>query len=457
MRAERRLVAHTALVRAATYVRISASSLGEEAPGLDRQRNDVERLCKERGWEVVGRYQDADISAYRDVPRPGFEELRQLVEHGPLDAVVAWKLDRAFRRIAEAVEFLTLCRQRGVTFVSQQEGIDTSTPWGPVLFSLFASLAEMESRTRSDRITAWHEQRARAGKPAGGGSRPFGFEDDRVTHRPDEVGAIWVAAQRILAGSSLRSEARRVGLTTTGLKRVLTAPRTAGLRQHGSKTYPAAWEPILEEQTWLQLRQVLDRPGHEAGRRYLLTGGLARCGLCGSAIVARPKAGGRRCYTCAKDAGGCGHIRVLAEPLEAYVAEQTAEREAELPDDPPQVSSDEELRSALQADERALEELARDRYVRRSITDAEFRAAREDLVGRIADAQERLSRPRLGVDFSRLTTPMPWILPPGVDPDREDLDGWRRWITSHVERVSVGPAVRGRNRFDHSRVTIIWR
>jgi len=32
-----------------------------------------------------------------------------------------------------------------------------------------------------------------------------------------------------------------------------------------------------------------------------------------------------------------------------------------------------------------------------------------------------------------------------------------RWVTSYAEQVTVGPAVRGRNRFDPDRVTIEWR
>src|SRR6266545_950146 len=173
-------------MRAATYVRLSASRLGEEAPGLERQRGDVERLVRERVWELVEAFHDADTSAFRDVARPGFESLRRMVEEGAIGAVVVWKLDRAFRRLREAVEFLDLCQDRGVVFVSQQEGIDTSTPWGPLMFSLFASIAQMESQTRSDRTRAWHLQRAEAGMPAGGGSRPYGFNDDRVTHNLSE-------------------------------------------------------------------------------------------------------------------------------------------------------------------------------------------------------------------------------------------------------------------------------
>ena len=139
-----------------------------------------------------------------------------------------------------------------------------------------------------------------------------------MTHDRRETANLRRAAAAILKGSTLRAEARRLGLTKTGLRRALTAPRTAGLRQHREETYAATWKPILDEQAWLALRALLDGnagPG-TTSRRYLLTGGLAVCGLCGANLVARPKADGRRCYVCATDQGGCGKIRQLAAPLE---------------------------------------------------------------------------------------------------------------------------------------------
>ena len=83
--------------------------------------------------------------------RPGWADLEAQVQAGAVDVVVVWKMDRAFRRLKEAVDFLDMCQQRGVAFVSVTEGIDTTTPFGPVLFALFSAMAQLESRTRSDR------------------------------------------------------------------------------------------------------------------------------------------------------------------------------------------------------------------------------------------------------------------------------------------------------------------
>lgn len=448
-------------MKALVYTRLSASRLGEDAPGLARQRETCERLVRERGWELVDGLHDADVSAWSGVPRPGFADLRTRVEAGEAAAVVVWKLDRAFRSLSEAVEFLTLCRQHGVAFISATEGIDTTSTFGPVLFALFAAMAEIESTTRSERISAWHLQRARAGKPSGGGDRPYGFKEDRVSHEPTEARKLREAAARLVRGSSsLRTEARRLGLTTTGLRRALTRPRVVGLRQHGEDTYPAQWKPILNEETWLALRELLDRPGNGAGRRYLLTGGLAVCGLCGANLVARPKASGQRSYTCTS----CGKIRRLAAPVEELVARKVSHRHDELAlttEARPKRDTTDALRAELVADEAALEDLARARYVHRSLSEREFRAARDDLVARIATTQTTLANRATGrrkylLNLDEVET-APWELPPGTDPDPEELNEWRRWVAEVVEKVVVKAAVRGLNRFDPSCVEIRWR
>lgn len=57
-----RLVDNTAVL-AAIYTRISRNAgLGDQL-GVTRQREDCEALARRKGWEVVGVYEDNDISA----------------------------------------------------------------------------------------------------------------------------------------------------------------------------------------------------------------------------------------------------------------------------------------------------------------------------------------------------------------------------------------------------------
>jgi hypothetical protein len=151
--------------------------------------------------------------------------------------------------------------------------------------------------------------------------------------------------------------------------------------------------------------------------------------------------------------------RLPSGPREA--SHETPEKQTEVLDAQEERTVD-AMRRELDADERALETLARDHYVKRSITEPEFRGARGALIDRIAYTQARLASVGSSRGFRRLLeeakniTP-PWEVPPGTNPDPEELDEWRRWIAEAVEQVAVGSAVRGRNRFDPSRLTITWK
>jgi DNA invertase Pin-like site-specific DNA recombinase len=59
-------------VRAAIYARLSADRDGSGL-AVERQQEDCEKLCDERGWDVVAVLIDNDMSATSGKRRPGFD------------------------------------------------------------------------------------------------------------------------------------------------------------------------------------------------------------------------------------------------------------------------------------------------------------------------------------------------------------------------------------------------
>src|SRR5207248_3193123 len=140
---------------------------------------------------------------------------------------------------------------------------------------------------------------AKKGLPSPG-SKVWGFQRDRMTHEPEQAAQIRDIARRVLAGESLRSASLRYGKTPKDVKRVLLAPRMIGQRGYhatasgtkctqradcpGCVFFDAAWEPILDPNTFEALRLALtandrDKIGGVAAIRYLLTG-FVYCGVC---------------------------------------------------------------------------------------------------------------------------------------------------------------------------------
>ena len=178
-------------------------------------------------------------------------------------------------------------------------------------------------------------------------------------------------------------------------------------------------------------------------------------------MVARPKGDGRRCYVCASgvDFLGCGKIRQLSEPLEEFVRDAVfgvvaGPGFAKALRSEDQGDREFEILEALRVDEEALEELARDHYVRRLISKVEFLAVREDLERRVEGHRRELGR----VSSSQVLATLPSGLG-ALEAAWEDGEvSWRKALVRVVlEAVVLHPAVMGRNFFDPSRVELVWR
>jgi hypothetical protein len=57
-----------------------------------------------------------------------------------------WKLDRIGRSTKHLIDLMSQFVEKGIHFVSLKESVDTSTPTGKLVSTIFAALAEFESR-----------------------------------------------------------------------------------------------------------------------------------------------------------------------------------------------------------------------------------------------------------------------------------------------------------------------
>ncbi len=69
-------------------------------------------------------------------------------------AVLVFKLDRAFRSAKHMHDTLAVWEAQRLGFVSAREGFDTRTALGRLLLNLLASLAEFELEVLSERVRA---------------------------------------------------------------------------------------------------------------------------------------------------------------------------------------------------------------------------------------------------------------------------------------------------------------
>ncbi len=319
---------------AAIYARISEDRAGEML-GIKRQLADCERHAELKGWPVVERYCDDDISAYSRKPRPEYRRMLDDIISGRVDAVIVWHLDRLHRNPKELEEFFETCEKAHVTHLATVQGdVDLGTHDGKFHARIIGAVERKESDDKSRRATRKHLELAQSGRWAGG-RRPYGYSDQRLVV-PEEAAVIREVARRLVAGETLMSVAkdlnRRNIATARGskwtcqtLKHIVIHPRLAGHRTLKERIVgPAVWEAIVTDQESQRLRTLLTDPArrtNRSARRYLLSS-LLRCEVCGTKLGARPNHG-RPAYACIAGAGsrGCGGISILALPVEQFITE----------------------------------------------------------------------------------------------------------------------------------------
>jgi site-specific DNA recombinase len=460
------------VIRAGIYARISSDHEGDNL-AVSRQLADCEKLAAAKGWQVAERYVDADISAYSRKRRPEYERMLEEIEAGLVEGIVVYHADRLHRHPRELEDFIDLCQRYGTKLATVTGDIDLSSHDGQLIARIHGAVAKKESDDKSRRNQRKHEELAAAGRLSGGGTRPFGFEADHRTIRPTEAATIRECATRTLAGDSLRSicsdlNARGI-VTVKGkqwssqtLRRILLSGRISGQRDYKGDTLgKAEWDAIITPAETQRLRAKLKDPKrrtNRAARRYLLTR-LLRCHHCRMPLVARPRDDGSRRYVCASGpgSGGCGKTTVVAEQLETFIVEAVLHR-LDAPDLPRALNDSttddgSEWQAEIEQTQAKLDELA-ELWAEGTIGRSEWLKARAPLEKRQTLAKKRLAA------LNRTTA---------LEPHLGDVAGLReKWaemnltrqqqiVAALLDHVVVGPARRGYNRFDSSRLTPVWR
>jgi len=87
--------------------------------------------------------------------RPGWRQVKSICRRRlRIDAVIVFRLDRAFRSVADAITEIDALNSLGVKFISISEALDLTTPAGEFMMHVIAAFAQFEARIISERIKA---------------------------------------------------------------------------------------------------------------------------------------------------------------------------------------------------------------------------------------------------------------------------------------------------------------
>jgi DNA invertase Pin-like site-specific DNA recombinase len=309
--------------------------------GIPRQRNLTTTHIERRvGGKIIGEFTDTGRTAFQKVGgarpvRDGFTAMLAMLRANPGLGVGAWHADRLTRNSEDTEELIRVCTAGGHIVETPRGGsYDLATATGRKRLRDDANDAAYEVDHAIERITAMKLEHAADGHWLGG-RRPFGYEADGVTLRPDEAAAIAQGTKDVVSGAHLAAVARSWnarGLVTSAgrqwdnraVSRVLSRARNAGMLEHnGQIAAPAQWPAVVTENEWRAVAAILSDPGRKTtpgpARRHLLTF-IATCGVCGEPVFCTTVGAGgkrRKVYRCRKDTRG--HVARDVATLDEYV------------------------------------------------------------------------------------------------------------------------------------------
>ena len=308
--------------RAAIYARIS-----QKEPGVDKVENQIDEMRKyaeTRGFEVAEVFSDDDISAYKGLKeRPKFSELVERLEAREFDVVLATEQSRFYRNSPKDLQRLVnAAATGGAVILTRTEGeFDPSNAGSKFMMQLMDAFGGYESDVRVERQKARNRADLAAGLPTKG-SRPFGWEKDRITLRESEAlhirnayrailddgVTVWEIAQRwnaegLKTDAMTRPRRHRIDKviatpkavwTTTTVRMVLKRPRNAGILVAGdAEMEKSQIQPIVSRSDHDSLLQAIKGVNSILGPKpqYLL-GGILEC-ICGERMTASKSQSGR--------------------------------------------------------------------------------------------------------------------------------------------------------------------
>ncbi len=136
--------------KVAIYARVST-----DKQTCDNQLIELRAVAERCGYTIVTEFVDTGISGAKGrAERPALNEMMKAATQRRFDMVLVWSIDRLGRSVQHLVELLNDLQSMKVDLMFLQQGMDTSTSSGRMVFGIFSALAEFERNLIRERVIA---------------------------------------------------------------------------------------------------------------------------------------------------------------------------------------------------------------------------------------------------------------------------------------------------------------
>ncbi len=143
--------------RVCLYARTSTSD-----QTTDNQILALREAANRAGWNIVDEFCDNGISGAKGKQdRPALNRMLLDCRRRRFDMICCWDISRLGRSLQHLIELMNELNELKVDLYAFQNGIDTTTSSGRMVFCIMGSLAEFERAQIRDRVVAG-QQRAKS-------------------------------------------------------------------------------------------------------------------------------------------------------------------------------------------------------------------------------------------------------------------------------------------------------
>jgi site-specific DNA recombinase len=206
--------------QAVLYARFSPRPNPDECDSVEKQLERCRAYCEGHGYTVVADFNDKDLSGERADNRPGLQKaIARACERKAVLCV--YSLSRLARCTKDAIDLAERLSAAGADLAVIQENVNTRSPMGRFIFTLFSALAQLEREQIAERTsTAMRRHQAKGRRMTRADRCPYGWRPDpsdpeRLIQDTDEQATIARIREEHRHGRGLREIARR--LDTAGM------------------------------------------------------------------------------------------------------------------------------------------------------------------------------------------------------------------------------------------------
>ena len=174
--------------RVAVYARVS-TDFSDQIHSLSAQRAFfTEYISVNDEWEMVEVYYDEGITGTSTKKRDGFNRMIADCEKGKIDTILTKEVSRFARNTVDTLNYTRRLKDMNINVIFMNDGIDTKDKDGELRLTIMASIAQEESRKKSERVK-WSMKRNMENGMVLGCGRIYGYKviEGKLEVVPDEA------------------------------------------------------------------------------------------------------------------------------------------------------------------------------------------------------------------------------------------------------------------------------